>query len=268
MLLWAIVVTLILIGYAYWAKPTPTLQDPSFKSNNGRLEGRRLSHPLCASGLIYLLGAGYALAMRQFDMGVLLFMTWGSSLCYHIAHEARFFNIDFLFANSVAIVFLWVMALATPAELRYSFGPYLDSSATTICQPAEAYVQIGLVTCPFALALFVWCGQPADIVTLGGGEKIGGEKTDASFCCRVDSEIYLKIHPLWHIVSGLAPLLCIHYFSTQCTQVDGYTMGLPDLNLHVLPTLSFHVPTLPSVALITSAALNIVANSVGIMPLK
>ena len=262
-MLWAIVVVLIVLGYAHWSKPTPTLNDSSFKINNGRLEGRQLSHPLCASGLIYLVGAGYSIVMKQFDMGILLFLTWTSSLFYHISHEARFFNIDFLFANSMAIVFLWVMALATPTELRYSFGPYLDSS-TSVCQPAEAYVQIGLLACPLALALFVWCGQPADIVALSG------EKSDAgcSYFCRVDSEIYVRIHPLWHIVSGLAPLLCVHYFSNQCNQMDGYTMGLPDVNVQIWPTLSFHVPMLPSLALCTSAALNIVANSVGIMPLR
>lgn len=259
---YALVATIALVFYPYFGKATPTLVDKRFRFNNGN-STRPLSTPHILSGLIYLSGSFYALYHSQYDISILCFLTWFSSSIYHLTHESRFFNLDFTFAFAMALIFLWTMFLSAPEIYLWAFG--IDSlSATSLlrtssgCRPSEPHFLMGLSGIPLGIFLFVACGHPADIVP---AKSVDGKLKDECLC-RQDNPMYNKLHPIWHIVSGLAPVLCIHFYSSMCA-ASSPVMGIIDVNV-----LSMRVPTVPALSLAVSLGFNLLANVAGIMPLK
>ena len=176
---------------------------------------------------VYLIGSACAIIYGQYQMGLVCFITFLGSSLYHRYCEMVFFNLDNIFATSLLFVFSYT----------------LMSSA----HHNETYFTLGLLGLPVAVFLIVYCGMPADI-QLGGGELC---------CIRTGRPLYDSVHMLWHLASGIGPLLAVWYIdSLQYSGCEG-----------CMESYHFATQTLPSLALVGAAAVNVVGNWFDIMPL-
>ena len=251
---WFITTIIVVVFNTHWAASTPLKRNAAYQVLNTRNPWN--AHNFTA--LIYLAGAVYAALQSQIDMTLLLLGTFLSSSWYHLSHESTHFNLDFLFAAALGFIFVWTMYLAAPLDWKFevnSVDNALLHSFQVTCTPNLVHTQVGLLGMPLGLLLFVGCGAPCEIIPVKGPLPV---------CfCRGESTIYNWIHPLWHIVSGCAPLLCIHYFANHCTDSPhAHTMGIAPLFEN--PGL----PTVPIYSLGTALIINIMANAAGIMPLQ
>ena len=132
------------------------------------------NHYLIWTSGIYLVGAIVAFLYGQHHFSVLCFITWIGSSSYHRYKEAKFFNLDNIFATSLLVIFVWSMCLS------YTFSSF--------------YFYFGVLGIPVAGFLLIYCGMPADIVSVYRG----------TMCCyiREDRPIYMVVHACWHIASG------------------------------------------------------------------
>lgn len=261
MLFWILVSVTIVCFRAHWFKATPLKSVATYSV----LESRELFNGHNLSALVYLAGAAYAAVHDQVDMAMICVGTFLSCSAYHLSHESMFFNLDFLFASASGFIFLWTLYLAAP------LGDWNTHLYVDCCTPDIMYTQYGILAIPLGLLLFIGCGLPAEISEMKAQsvEKAGGSTSPyLQLCthCRGDSAIYNWVHPLWHLLSGAAPLLCVHFFAHQCDtspQFHNYTMGVAPIQFGVVT-----VPTVPLCSLATALALNLLGNAIGIMPIQ
>lgn len=224
---------------------------------------------------MYLLGAVYASIEEQWDMAVLLVCTFLATLAYHTSREARYFNVDFIFAMSVALIYWWTMYNATPPEYWEAmyFSPGLDNNHQ-VCQPEELTFYLGVMGLPLCVFLFALCGAPAEIVAIDKNDL--GQKISVGCLCRRDSAIYNAVHPIWHIVSGIGPFWMVRYFRYYCAQDAGLVFGARDWTLaqgplsEIVAALGLgsilRVPAVFTVVVSTAIGLNLLGNSLGVFP--
>ena len=270
MLLWAFAVVICMLtpsGAAWISRPTRALDgDKAEFVENSALHPRSVVNAHCLSGLVYLLGVVYACLERQWDFAVLMFFTWGSSSIYHTYREAHYYNLDFIFAMSMGLLFCWTLWLSTPRDYAsaFSFSEELSTavlgqpplSSPSYCEPNETTFLFGCASFPMATFLFFLCGKPAEVVSLDAD----------GFClCRRDNKIYNIVHPIWHLFSGLGPFWMVNYFAHSCAPVPNVTLGLDDLVVPLLG-LRLQVPAVITVILVVSLGINWLGNRVGIMP--
>jgi len=210
-----------------------------------------------------LLGVVYGVVKRQYDYAAILMFTWFASSAYHQARESQFYNLDFLFACSQGIFFVWTLFLSTPTEYwdvllfrDEALAPLAAPPQLSHCAPSEDLFLLGVLAFPMAVLLFFMCGQPADIVSL--------DKERSCFCRR-DSVLYNLVHPLWHLWSGLGPFWMIQFYSTFCDSAPNVTMGAEDV-LVPLGLFQLRVPTVIFAALAVSITVSWLGNRTGIMP--
>jgi hypothetical protein len=92
----------------------------------------------------------------------------------------------------------------------------------------ELYVQLGCIGLPVCGFLFVYCGLPCEVraFTLGTDAKTG---LGLMCCTRDDIPLYNFYHTLWHLASGVGPLLAVWYFESL------RAAGIADENVKYLP---------------------------------
>ena len=136
---------------------------------------RSWNHYLIWTSAIYLAGAVVAFLYDQTHFSALCFITWIGSSIYHRHKEAKFFNLDNIFATSLLVIFVWSMYVS------YTFSSF--------------YFYFGVLGIPVAGFLLVYCGMPADIISVSQG----------TMCCyvREDRPVYMIVHACWHIASGV-----------------------------------------------------------------
>lgn len=242
---------------AHWCKTTPLKSEDCYIV----LESRELFNAHCCSALVYAAGAVYAAMHSQLDLAMMCVGTFLSCSAYHLSHETRFFNLDFLFAAATGFVFLWTLLLAAPlGDLNTHL--YVDC-----CTPSIVYTQYGLLAIPIGLLLFIGCGMPSEISEIRATEKNTSPYLQLCTHCRGDSTVYNWVHPVWHLVSGCAPILCAHFFAHQCDntspQFRDFTMGVAPLEIGAVS-----LPTVPLFSLVAALALNLLGNALGVMPIQ
>ena len=283
-MLW-VIVCVSLCALPFFGRSSPALQASTSGTGklfveNSALHPRPLVNAHTLSGVIYLLGAVYAFLEEQFDLAVIFFFTWATSTAYHVAREARYFNLDFVFAMSIAMIYLWTMRLSAPSEYWDLLIEPLQQ--TQHCKPDDFTFLLGLAGFPLAVFLFVLCGAPSELVVASdNGEQVSSSsssssssstssssKESACLYCRRDRPLYNIVHPLWHLLSGCCPFLMVRYFTYFCSQSPGVTLGAQDLFLPIPGFIGGLVrfPTVCIAAICTSVALNVFGNLVGLMP--
>ena len=208
---------------------------------------RPWTHILVTTSATYGIAGVYAATCGQAHFAFLCLVTWVSSSLYHRHCEAKYFNVDNVFATSLLVAFAWSMYLA------YPFSP--------------AYFAFGTVGVPVAAFLLVYCGMPADIVPAVGSTPASAFVVDM-LCCfkRQDRPLYNAVHALWHLASGVGPVASVWLFHRVALSNGDltYVMGLPPT--HTLDP--WHtLPLVPSVALLVGVVINVCGNVAGIMPL-
>jgi hypothetical protein len=84
---------------------------------------RPWTHVLVVTSATYGAAGLYAAVCGQPHLAFLCVVTWVSSSLYHRHCEARYFNVDNIFATSLLVVFAWSMYLAYPFSTAYfAFG--------------------------------------------------------------------------------------------------------------------------------------------------
>jgi hypothetical protein len=126
-----------------------------------------------------------------------------------------------------------------------------------------------------AVFLLVYCGMPAEISAIK-------EKVDICCYTRTDRELYNVVHAMWHIASGVGPVLSTWLFmnlseaatstSEQCSQrtllgITPLYCGNFVMGSQYYLDESLRFPVVPVAALLLSTAVNVFGNTIGIMPL-
>jgi hypothetical protein len=188
---------------------------------------RDWSDHLVTSNFSYFLPSIYAVFVGEYHMGFLCIITFLGSTIYHRNREAKYFNLDQIFATSF---------LAT-----YGWSLYLSYSVN------QAYFMFGFIGIPVAIFLLVYCGMPAEILMLR-------ETLSAPFCCiRSERPMYNSIHALWHVVSGCGPLLSVYLFSCLSYQ---HSLRVPVDGVMIMGSLLYFdtyrcFPVVPTVAILS-----------------
>ena len=204
---------------------------------------------LITTSLVYFLPAVWGVAVGEWHMAFLCAATCFSSCIYHRHREAVYFNLDNVFATSLLSSYAW--------SLYLSYGTH------------EEYFIFGLVGIPVAIFLLVYCGMPADIAIMK-------EVISSPMCCiRSDRPLYNSIHALWHMASGVGPILSLYLFYT-ISQEHNSSQLIVDITLQQKMVMGSvlsvdkwgYLPVVPTVALLSGVVLNIVGNFVGVMPMN
>jgi hypothetical protein len=224
----------VVLGCMYWFQTHLT------KTSKYYTDGatRPWSHYLITSSLVYLVASLVALMYGQFHFSFLCLVTWCGSSLYHRHSEARYFNLDNIFATSLLVIFMWSM--------------YLSYEYSTV------YFNFGMIGIPVAGFLLVYCGMPADITTI----------TNGAMCCyvREDRPLYNVVHACWHFASGVGPVASVLLFHQVSLSNGDLTliMGVPAS--HCLDPWHW-LPVVPALALLVGLCVNVCGNVAGIMPL-
>lgn len=188
---------------------------------------RDWSDHLVTSNFSYFLPSIYAVFVGEYHMGFLCTITFLGSTIYHRNREAKYFNLDQIFATSLLVTYGWSL--------------YLSYSVN------RAYFMFGFIGIPVAIFLLVYCGMPAEILMLK-------ETLSAPFCCiRSERPLYNSIHALWHVVSGCGPLLSVYLFSCLSYQ---HSLKEPVEGVMIMGSLLYFdtnhcFPMVPTVAILS-----------------
>lgn len=225
---------------------------------------------LIYSSLIYLVAAIVAAYNRQYPLSFVCAVNCLGSSLYHRNREGQFFNLDNIFATSQFLV--------------YGYSAY-DSYHTNFY-----YFLLGAFGFPLPMFFLIACGDPADIVYEDRPEgslndNMHSEVTTTSIVTettrsmsasgkiktntityvsssvtqrilRSSRELYDNYHTMWHVFSGLGPILASIYFAYYQTppilDLKGY--GIDDNEV------------LPMLGLLMSLSINIAANYCSAVP--
>jgi hypothetical protein len=120
---------------------------------------------------------------------------------------------------------------------------------------------LGALGLPVAAFLIVYCGMPADIkinqhtgLVSTSEYSTYGSAVLYMCCIRSGRELYDTVHTMWHIASGLGPLLAIWYFDYVKNK---------DAN-----TYEFATNVLPVASVGAAVVVNVLGNIFDIMPLQ
>lgn len=148
---------------------------------------RSWHHHFMTSSLIYI-GGGVAAIIGKFQyITFLCFMTVIGSLLYHRHREGQFFNVDNIFATSKLVLCLYAMT--------HSIDNWPE------------YAILGVVSCPLVAFLFVICGDPSELVSIPSSDD-----PNVMCCVRNERTAYQTYHSIWHVFSGMGPILAVIYF--------------------------------------------------------
>lgn len=182
---------------------------------------RDWDHHLITTSLVYSLSSVLGVYHGQYNVALLCLITTTGSILYHRNRESRYFNFDNIFATSLLVL----------------YGYSVHSSY----YHNEAYFLLGMMGLPVALFLIAYCGMPADITI----DKL------SQCCLRTDRPMYNTVHTLWHLASGVGPLLAVWYFR----------------HLEVRGIHDPYIQQLPLWGVVGGTMLNAVGGYAGIMPL-
>ena len=146
------------------------------------MEDRRCHRDkLMYTSYVYFISSVVAfLWFQDYEYAFLCLITTIGSIIYHYFREARFFNFDNIFATVHFVV--------------YSIT--LTDSYTSW----DEYFLAGMVSFPIALFSLVYCGTPATI-----------SESSPTAVQRESRQIYDDWHMIWHLTSGVGPLLSLYY---------------------------------------------------------
>lgn len=208
----------------------------------GPLE-RTWGDKILVSNYGYLLAGILAfISVGQTQLGIVCTITFTASKLYHLNRESRFFNLDCVFASSLLVIFSY--------SLVHSYNRNYE------------YFMMGLLGCPVAAFLLIYCGQPAEIV-------LNGKLSHTIPYKRVTLEIYDRYHTLWHLASCIGPMMTSYYFHDLSCKSLGhnviecfYNRIVPDCADCLLPSYIYYV------AVYTGLAVAIAGNNLGVMPVE
>lgn len=152
---------------------------------------RSWHHHFMTSSLVYLGGGIAAIIGRYQYITFLCFMTVLGSLLYHRHREGQFFNLDNIFASSKLVLCLYVLTHA------------MDNW--------PEFAVLGVVACPVVTSMFVVCGDPSEIMQVSPSDP-SAFALGPLCCVRNERNIYLIWHSIWHVLSGMGPVLAVIYF--------------------------------------------------------
>ena len=193
---------------------------------------RDWSDRLVTTSLVYfvsfVLGVWYGFYKFAF---LCLITTVGSSI-YHRHRESKYFNLDNVFASSLMVFFVHSLV-----------SSYTHN---------ETYFLLGMLGLPVAVFLLVYCGMPSDVIPMSTDKSTDKLSQTSYFCClRTDRPLYNFVHVLWHLASGVGPIISMWYFNSL--QVRGIT----DPYINILPELG----------VLCGVLVNLCGCSAGVMPL-
>ena len=224
----------VVLGCVYWFQNHLTKTSKYYTAGTTR----PWSHYLITTSSVYLVASLVALIFHQFHFSFLCLVTWTGSSLYHRQCEARYFNLDNIFATSLLAIFVWSMYLS------YEYS--------------NDYFNFGMVGIPVAGFLLVYCGMPADIKVVMNG----------SMCCyvREDRPLYNVVHACWHVASGVGPIASVLLFHHVSMATGDLTliMGVP--HWYCIDPWQW-LPAVPTIALLVGVCVNVCGNVAGIMPL-
>lgn len=220
---------------------------------------RPWTDPLVLSNGIYIIASLFAAYHYQFYLALLCCITGSFSTMYHRHRESKFFNGDHVFASSLMFIFVWSMYLAYQNKEVDDFH--------------HTYYMLGCLGMPTAFFLICACGMPAKITILQGkGESSGivGHFKGGLCCMRSDRPIYNYIHTLWHLFSGLGPLITVYFFAVAYKHPshDQHTVLGSNIYLLNIPSSTIRwFPIVPTLSLVGGIAFNAFATAIGAAPL-
>lgn len=192
---------------------------------------RHVCDKLILSSAMYFIAFVLAMYNGIYYIGTLCFATALGSTMYHRNREIKFFNLDNIFATSLLAFYCWSLTSA------YYYN--------------EVVFLIGTLGMPVAGFLLVYCGMPAEVIFTSPSHDC---------CIRKSRPLYDNIHTLWHLFSGLGPIVVMWYLGTikcysavDCSASDPFSQSK-----ELLVAL---------VALAVGLSINISGNLAGIMPL-
>lgn len=192
MLYYLAVITMIVFFFPYLQKCS---QYYPYCSNG--IYYRSWHHHFMTSSLIYLGGAIAAAICGYHYMTFLCSLTVLGSMLYHRHREGQFFNMDNIFATNK--LFLWIYVIA------HAFDHWFD------------FAIMGVLSWPLFAGVFIYCGDPSEIISFAPTEgKPAASASSISLleglcCTRNDRPIYLVWHTVWHLISGMGPILSVIY---------------------------------------------------------
>ncbi len=185
---------------------------------------------------VYFIAGVFALCLDEYEISTLCFVTFSGSTLYHRNREIKFFNLDNIFATSLLVIYSCSLA-----------------SSFSVC---KEYFLLGVFGLPVAAFLLVYCGMPADVALNSTG----------SVCTRNGRSLYDNIHTLWHVVSGIGPVMSVWYLYS-IKNGDSFLVGVPTLVDSTHWYTSFDSSIMPTVAVGIGVVINLAGNIAGIMPL-
>ena len=193
------------------------------------------------TNISYLLGAGYAFYCGEHHYGILNIFTFVGSTLYHAYRESVYFNLDNWFALCQMMICTWTV-------LHSILHGHIEM------------ILLGIFAICVGVFLITTCGLPASIEILTDHHETSLEKF-AMRCCRTSLPLYDTVHSIWHLISGIGPLISLYYF-TEYVDTKNRIMGVEG---SIDPWGCF--PIVPTVSLTLAFILNYVGNIYGIMPL-
>ncbi len=197
---------------------------------------RKWHDKLIWTSAVYFIAGMFALCLNEFEISTLCFVTFSGSTLYHRNREIKFFNLDNIFATSLLVVY--------SCSLLSSFS---------VCQE---YFLLGMIGLPVAAFLLVYCGMPAEVSL----------DTTGFVCTRTERTLYDKIHTLWHVISGMGPVMSVWYLHS-IKHGNFYLMGVPVSVDSTHWYAAFDSSIMPTVAIGIGVVINLAGNIAGIMPL-
>lgn len=182
------------------------------------IQPRPWSDKLVTTSMIYAVAGVYAGYYGLYNIALNCVITSCGSVMYHRHREAQYFNLDNVFASSMVLM----------------YGVTLASSLSRL----REYFLFGCLGLPVASYLLVTCGMPAEITAVNTDKKSTIKKylyevtqyeVVASLCCiRSDNPTYELLHTLWHLASGVGPIIAVVYVQwmiSYATGTDAETWG-------------------------------------------
>lgn len=152
--------------------------------------------------------------------------------------EMAFFNMDNIFATSMALICAWAFLLAI---IRQQYDILIFS----------------LVMYAFIISIFTICKLPATEIM----------DKDSRCLCRVENPNYPYLHSLWHLASMIGPLFASWYFTEYHNGDEPLSEMIFGVHESVTLDRWGFFPIVPSSILLISIGINIFGNFAGIMPL-
>jgi hypothetical protein len=214
----------------------PYLQRPSryYAFCSGKIFYRSWKHLVMYSSLIYLSGCVAAVCAGYMSMAFVCLLTAMGSLLYHRHREGQFFNFDNIFATSKLILFIYTAIHAVDVYPAYAWAALLGA--------------------PWTLFVFVYCGDPADVLSL---PTSSGEL----HCIRSERSIYDTWHSVWHVLSGLGPVTCalyLHHFPLDRSHLLLQQLAAGQISAEQM---------LLTCSLLLAVGVNVLLNVLGVAPL-